>query len=64
VIGKAALAEVFASAPEMAEHVSHTLAQRQANLSAQLSEHGAPPAHAVAEHSHRLLQRIKAFFSM
>ena len=64
VIGKAALAEVFASAPEMAEHVSKTLAQRQADLSTQLSEHGSQHPHAMAEHSHRLLQRIKQFFSM
>jgi CRP-like cAMP-binding protein len=64
VIGKAALAEVFASAPDVAEQVSRTIVQRQEKLSAQLSEHESPPAHAVAENTHRLLQRIKHFFSM
>ncbi len=64
VIGKAALAEVFAEAPEVAEHVSQTIAQRQANLNARLSEHGPAHPHAVAEHSHKLLERIKDFFSI
>jgi len=64
VVGKAALAEVFETSPELAEHVSQTIARRQANLNEQLLEHPAPTPHAVAEHSHHLLQRIKEFFSM
>lgn len=64
VVGKAALAQVFESSPELAEHVSQTIARRQANLSTRLSEHAPPPPQAVAEHSHRLLQRIKEFFSI
>ncbi|MBI1915567.1 MAG: mechanosensitive ion channel [Planctomycetes bacterium] len=63
-IGKAALAEVFESSPELAEHVSQTIARRQANLNALLSEHAPSHPQVVAEHSHRLLQRIKEFFSI
>src|SRR5205823_6828743 len=55
VVGKAALAQVFEKSPELAGHVSKTIAQRQANLESQLSEFAAPPPHVVAEHSHRLL---------
>ncbi len=64
VIGKAALAEVFTSAPEVAEQVSKMIAQREANLNARLSEKGPPPPHVVAEHCNRLLHRIKEFFSV
>ena len=64
VIGKTALAEVFESSPELAGHVSQTIARRQADLGTRLSEHAAPPPHAVAEHGHHLLQRIKEFFSI
>jgi small-conductance mechanosensitive channel/CRP-like cAMP-binding protein len=64
VVGKAALAQVFESSPELAEHVSQTIALRQANLSTRLSEHTAPVPQTVAEHSHHLLKRIKEFFSI
>jgi small-conductance mechanosensitive channel/CRP-like cAMP-binding protein len=64
VIDKAALAEVLASTPDVADHVSRTIAQREAILLSQLSEHGPHPIHPVDENSHRLLQRIKEFFSM
>src|SRR5207248_216183 len=54
VVDKAALAEVFESSPELAGHVSQTIARRQADLGTRLSEHAAPPPHAVAEHGHHL----------
>jgi small-conductance mechanosensitive channel/CRP-like cAMP-binding protein len=64
VIGKSALARVFASAPELAEHVSQTLARRQAELNTRMSMHAPPPPHVVEEHGRHLLRLIKEFFSM
>jgi small-conductance mechanosensitive channel/CRP-like cAMP-binding protein len=64
VVGKAALARVFETSPELAAHVSQTIAQRQANLTSRLNELPPLPPHEVTQHGHHLLQRIKEFFSI
>jgi small-conductance mechanosensitive channel/CRP-like cAMP-binding protein len=64
VVGKSAFAQVLETSPELAEHVARTITHRRTGLNSKLADHSAPHPRVEAEHSHRLLERIRDFFSV
>jgi small-conductance mechanosensitive channel/CRP-like cAMP-binding protein len=64
VVGKSAFAQILATSPDLAEHVAQTITHRRSGLNSKLADHSGVHPHVAAEHHHRLLERIKEFFSV
>ncbi len=64
VVATATLRPLLAEAPELAEHMSHVLARRQAQLEKQAESSAVVEVEQVEQHTRVLLDRVKQLFSL
>ena len=64
VVSHEAAQQILTRAPELADHISSVLAERQAELERHATISPESRARAVAERKDQLLERIKNFFSL